>query len=236
MATGLIRDSRSLGLQNAALQTYWAQNNSEKIRHTTRMSNKFTTKNHGTSKKKPGAVWNRFFYGLVIRHSSKRAHSNMSPKSPPSAPSLAEWLRNARGPYLNFLRNLTPQILLASLAWVLASKLNFTKVDFANYLPTIGFFAFFALFVYAVYSNISLFLSEVFPGLIPWIKEQENELESAGISRWRIPRHLLVAALKERKLEVTLAAFAMIMLQFVFAGVFVASIGAAVSLIRAAYA
>jgi hypothetical protein len=152
-----------------------------------------------------------------------------------SATTVAEWLRNARGPYLNFLRNLTPQILLASLAWVLYLKLNFTEIDLTNYWPTLCFFAFFTLFVCAAYSNISLFLSEVFPCLTPWFKEQENKLQHAGVSRWCFPKLLLFAVLKERKLEVALAVFAMIMFAFVFGGVLVQSINAAVSLIRAAH-
>lgn len=150
----------------------------------------------------------------------------------PPAPSLSEWLRLARTPYLHFLRNLTPQILLASLAWILALKLNFTKIDLANWVATLGFFAFLTLFLFAVHSNISLFMSELFPGLMPWVREREGSLESANVSKLRLPMLLLGAALRERKLEIALAVFAMVMLQFVFAGILVSSIGAALGFIR----
>jgi len=133
---------------------------------------------------------------------------------------------------LNFLRNLTPQILLASLAWVLGSKLVFSRIDLTNCVTTFGFFAFLFLFGYASYSNITLFLAEVFPGLMPWIREQENALRIAGISRGRVPKLLCLGVLRERKIEIALAAFALVMLQFVLAGVLVSSIGAALSLIR----
>ena len=157
----------------------------------------------------------------------------MTSPPPPSAATLSEWLRDTRSPYLNFLRNLTPQILMASLAWVLALKLDFSKLDVTNAVPTFGFFAFLTLFAYAAYANISLFLAEVFPGLMPWIGKQEKQLHSAGVSRLRIPKLLAYAVLKERKLEVALAAFALLMLQFAFAGVLVSSIAAAVSLLHA---
>lgn len=160
----------------------------------------------------------------------------MSEKTLLPAPTLSLWLQNARGPYLNFLRNLTPQILLASLAWVLASKLNFAKIDLSNFVPTSGFFAFLSLFTYAAYSNISIFLTEVFPGLMPWVRAEEGRLHSDGLSRLRIPKQLLMATLKERKLELALAAFTIVALQFVLAGVFVASIGAALSIIRSVHA
>ena len=159
----------------------------------------------------------------------------MTTITPLSVPTLAVWLQNARAPYLNFLRNLTPQILLASLAWVLAKSLNFAKFDLANIVPTFGFFAFLSLFGYAVYSNISLFLSEVFPDLIPWMREKQEGIRRSGVSKWSVPKHLIVSVFKERRIEVALAASALFMLQFVFAGVLVASIGAAVNIIRAAH-
>jgi hypothetical protein len=160
----------------------------------------------------------------------------MPENTQPSTLTLSGWLQHARGPYLNFLRNLTPQVLIASLAWVLASKLNFAKFDLANFVPTFGFFAFLLLFGYAAYSNISLFLSDLFPSLMPWVREQEKALQNAGVSGWRVPKSFILAVLKERKLEVALAAFALVMLQFVFAGVLAASIVAAVNLIRATHA
>lgn len=149
-----------------------------------------------------------------------------------SAPSLNSWLRDIRGPYLNFLRNLTPQILLASLAWVWATKLDFEKADFSNSAPTLAFFAFLLLFGFSVYSNISLFLAEAFPGLMPWVREQELELKTAGVAKLSILKQLVAVVMRERKLEIALVFLAVVMLEFVLAGVLVSSIGAAVNFIR----
>lgn len=156
----------------------------------------------------------------------------MGTKPQPPALSLSEWLRAARAPYLNFLRNLTPQVFLASLAWIIAYRLDFSRFDASNWLSTAGFYIFLTLFGYAVYSNITLFFSELFPGLSPWLKEYESSLKTSGAPRRRVPILLLKATVKERKLEMALAFIAITMVQFVLSGVLVASIGTAVSFIH----
>lgn len=41
-----------------------------------------------------------------------------------------------REPFLEFLRNLTPQIALLAVSFVVGSRLNFNEFDFSNFLPT----------------------------------------------------------------------------------------------------
>lgn len=101
--------------------------------------------------------------------------------------SIAEWLAAARGPYLEFLRNLTPQVLLASLAWVLALKLDFSRFDLQNFVPTFGFYAFLALFGFAVYSNISLLMSALFPGLMSSLRRHEYFMQEVRVAKLRVP-------------------------------------------------
>lgn len=158
----------------------------------------------------------------------------MKTNTPPPALSLSAWLVAARAPFLNFLRNLTPQILLASLAWLLALKLDFTRLDITNYAPMLGFYIFLALFLYSVYANTSLFLEELFPDFMPWLRAQESSLQDANMSRLRIPLSLLKAVLRERKIEAAIAIFVILILNFVFAGVIASSIATAVNFLRAA--
>lgn len=158
---------------------------------------------------------------------------HMSTEPIPPAPSLSAWLRAARTPYLNLLRNLTPQVLLASLAWAIASKLDFSRFDLSNIGPTFAFFAFLALFGFAVYANSTLFLSELFPGLMPWIAQRESSLKESGVARSRMPISLLASTFKERKLELALAIISLAMLDLVLAGVLASSISTAFTFIHA---
>lgn len=118
------------------------------------------------------------------------------------------------------------------MAWVLASRLDFTRPDLRNFGPTFMFFAFLLLFGFAVYSNISLFLAELFPSFMPWVSQREDVLRSAKIAKGRVPFQLFSDTLKERRLEVFLAVFALVMLQMIFAGVLASSITSAVTFIR----
>lgn len=153
---------------------------------------------------------------------------------PAPALPLSEWLRAARPHFLNFLRNLTPQVFLASMALITGSKLNFLKVDFENFGPTFAFFSFIFLFLYAAYANISTFFEELFPGLIPWARQQQKQLHGSGVPRFRIPLLFLRAMYKEKRLlELALALCAIYMLQVVLAGVVATSIASATTFIRA---
>ncbi len=67
-------------------------------------------------------------------------------------------LNDGREPFLNFLRNLTPQILIFALLLNLATMLNFSKFDLSNTKATLYFYLFVAMFLLACYANFSLFL------------------------------------------------------------------------------
>ncbi len=67
--------------------------------------------------------------------------------------------------FLEFLRNLTPQILLFSVAIVTSAKLDFTKFDITNFFSTLIFFFVLIVFMCAVWVNILLFLENSLPKL-----------------------------------------------------------------------
>lgn len=153
----------------------------------------------------------------------------------PSAPSLAVWLRNARAPYLNFLRNLTPQIFLASLTLMTASKINFSQMVLSNILPALGTLIFCLLFIFSFYSNVTLFLSELFPDFTPWVRRYENSLKASHTPRNSVPVLIIKVILRERKLEVALGLASIFMVEFVFLGVIINSVNLALSLIKATH-
>lgn len=117
------------------------------------------------------------------------------------AHSFGSWLSASRKHYLEFLRNLTPQILLASLAWMLALKLNFKVIDFGNAVPTAGFFIYLTAFGWAFWANATLFLENLFPEFIEWRKTKEGALTSAGVRGWRFLSVFLRDVLKHRPIE-----------------------------------
>ena len=131
--------------------------------------------------------------------------------------SLGDWLKSSRVPYLNFLRNLTPQILLLSVAWRLASKLNFDEIDISNWVPTFGFYLFVVLAFYSAYASSSLFLAEAFPGFKGWIESQVDNIRN--LKPGKRPLAFIKTILKERALEAFLAVFAIVMLEFVFSAI-----------------
>jgi len=146
---------------------------------------------------------------------------------------VSKFLVDAREPYLNFLRNLGPQILVSSLAWVLGSKLDFTKWDVSNAPTTIMFFGFLLLFLYAIYANTSLFLKALFPTFESWIKAQEASIKGINTSRPMIPLLLFKAIFTHKKAEFFLVFLVSVFLQFLIAGVFVSSVVSSLGIIKA---
>ena len=73
-----------------------------------------------------------------------------------------------RSAFLEFLRNLTPAVLLTSLAVLLWARLDFRNIDYGNWVPTMAFFGCALTAALAFYANVSAFLDHAFspaPGL-----------------------------------------------------------------------
>jgi hypothetical protein len=58
-----------------------------------------------------------------------------------------------RKPFLEFLRNLTPQIAILSLAFFISTRLNFREWDLSNWGVTLFFFALLATAVLSIVAN-----------------------------------------------------------------------------------
>lgn len=69
-------------------------------------------------------------------------------------------LKDGRAAYLEFLRNLTPQILMLSLAFFLGRKIDFTRFDWAYTTPTFIFYSFLLIAIFAAYANATLFMEK----------------------------------------------------------------------------
>lgn len=74
-------------------------------------------------------------------------------------------LTDGRTIFLEFLRNLTPQALLLSLAFVTGSRLDLTEWDLSNWAQTFIFLMFVALALLSGIANASLFIGRFAPML-----------------------------------------------------------------------
>ena len=68
-------------------------------------------------------------------------------------------------PLMEFLRNLTPQVLLGSTALLLGIRLDFGKWDLSNWFNTLAFFLCVALTLVAFFVNMNLFLDALINSL-----------------------------------------------------------------------
>ncbi|MDR2875398.1 MAG: hypothetical protein LBV44_05660 [Methylobacillus sp.] len=195
--------------------------------------------------------YDKLFQGMVIDKLQERFVSSQSRSqdkcsvskpttsclSPPSSDSVQsrDWLRTARDPYLSFLRNLTPQVFLASLAWIAASKLDFLKWDLSNLWQTAGFCILLILFGYSVWSNATVFLEELFLDFSSWLKDRKNFLKIQRVSRFQRLVLLIKMIIQEKKLEVLFALLAILATEIFFAGVIAISIANAANFIYITY-
>jgi hypothetical protein len=69
-------------------------------------------------------------------------------------------LNDGRAAFLEFLRNLTPQAVILSIAIVSGMKLDFTRINLANTGPTLIFWLLVAIWGMAAWANNSLFLEK----------------------------------------------------------------------------
>lgn len=90
--------------------------------------------------------------------------------------------------YLDFLRNLTPQIILFSIALLLWARLDFTRFDFDNTLPTVVFFVILGSFILAFYANSTLLYERCFAEWKQWLSDIDKSLTAQGVKG---PRRLV---------------------------------------------
>jgi hypothetical protein len=140
-------------------------------------------------------------------------------------------LKSARDPFLKFLRNLTPQIFLASMAWIVGVKLNFYQRDFTNWLPTLMFFGFLVMFGYACYASASIFFEEAFADLNRWLKDQDQIIKQPREAECSKPK-LFETIFRERKLDTAIAIIVIIFLELLFTGLIASSFVASVNFLN----
>lgn len=135
----------------------------------------------------------------------------------------------ARGPFLEFLRNLTPQILLLSIAIITFAKLDLTKFDLGNIWNTVFFFSVIGTFFTAVVANMFMFIE----GSCRSFDDIDNEskrLHSEGIVGLAYLKALGCLLFKRSKLLLFEVVVALLVVHVGFLAVFVKSIQTAINL------
>lgn len=90
-------------------------------------------------------------------------------------------LNDGRTHYLEFLRNLTPQSILFSIALLVMVKLDFTRFDLSNWLQTSLFFVLLGSFALAFYANSTIFYQRCFADLYRWHTELFESMNTQGL-------------------------------------------------------
>lgn len=106
-------------------------------------------------------------------------------------------LFSGRSAFLEFLRNLTPQVLLLTMALILSSRLDFTQCDLGNTPMTVTFFACIATFFMAVITNALNFFEGSISSL-DWLNKRAKKADRrVRSSRGRLC--FLIRTLNRRK-------------------------------------
>ncbi|MGX5664165.1 hypothetical protein [Diaphorobacter nitroreducens] len=94
-------------------------------------------------------------------------------------------------PLLEFLRNLTPQVLLATTALLLWAHLDFKRIDLSNWPSTAAFFLCVGLLCLAVIANLNQFLDAILNNLGVYARFARRE-RTRGVH----PRRAMLRTLK----------------------------------------
>lgn len=100
--------------------------------------------------------------------------------------------------YLDFLRNLTPQILIFTFVILVGHKLNLTEFDLSNWRQTTVFYVLLISFFIAVYCNCSQLIQGCYADIGKWLIKLSKKAESTQRNGLRRLSFLLIAIIKKR--------------------------------------
>lgn len=131
-------------------------------------------------------------------------------------------LKEGRSAFLEFLRNLTPQILLLSLCFFMGEKLNFSKIDFNNFPATFIFLFFLFLAILAGWANASIFMEKFVPLL-----RIRRAMGLIGKKDGRKRARMRVIYASQKKMVFLEGILIITIVEFGLAGVFISAIATA---------
>jgi len=138
---------------------------------------------------------------------------------------------NARAHFLEFLRNLTPQILLFSIAAILGSKLDIDKFDLRNTFGSLPFLVVMSTFFAAAFANITMFIEKSCTS-ITCIDEEAKRLKADGVKGCCYWKGLFAMVWQNNKIFFVEIVLAFIVVQVGFSVVLVSSMPAAINIYK----
>lgn len=141
---------------------------------------------------------------------------------------------NFKEPFLEFLRNLTPQILLLSIAVVMSAKLDLERPDITNLWGSLPFFLVLAVFFAAMLANVLIFMEKSVKS-IEVVNLRSQELFARNIRGVKYFFELFFALWNVKKLFLIELIFIVFVIQAGVAAVFVGAIPAASALYEATH-
>lgn len=145
-------------------------------------------------------------------------------------------LNNGREHYLNYLRNLTPQILIFSIVILAGRKLDFTRFNFNNFEASLIFFILLGSFMLAAYANSTIFYERCFTELKEWISELDASLNAQNITGFQRFLLKIKAVWHERLIELSEAIIVLWFIPITLAMVIGMSINSALSILKITHA
>jgi hypothetical protein len=134
--------------------------------------------------------------------------------------------------YLEFLRNLTPQIFLFTFTVVIGDKIDFTQFDLSNWRETLIFYVLLIAFWIAFIGNIKQLFEGCYGDIQSWgkkISAKANRTRQLIFLRFFF---YIVAAIRMRWIVFIEIIFFVILLQIALAMIIIASISSAVSILK----
>lgn len=140
------------------------------------------------------------------------------------------FLGDGRKAFLEFLRNLTPQILFLTLSLVVGSKLDLSKfqIDASGFGNALPFAVCLLIFFGAAIANMSMFIESALTST-ERLKTETEAIEKKGLKGLVLIWALLCTAWKHNKLAFFQLALSLLIIEFAFVAVFVVSIHGALA-------
>lgn len=130
-------------------------------------------------------------------------------------------LDEGRAAFLDFLRNLTPQVLLLSLTFVVGAKLDLGKFDTSNWAQTLVFLSFLVTAVLAGWANTTLFISKFAP-----LEQLRHDADFVGPRLQRTWRTIFTYTWTKKRYLLELV-FAILLIELIVVAIFAHSLFAA---------
>jgi len=139
--------------------------------------------------------------------------------------------KDGRAPFLEFLRNLTPQAVVLSFALIAGHRLQLSCCDPGNVKLTLLWVCFSLIWFVSVWANSSLFIEKYLVS-VKRIDDEAKRLSNGGVKGFRNLRALLTFAWRHERLIFLEAVFVFAVVEFGLVVVSLSGISSATAILK----